>query len=361
MAYFTPTFALEVFVISLKFNSEIQDGYSLIRKPYTIIDNYLLQINDVITFSAIPYYLLNPITIIFFLFFALLLLKLKDKNLKIDTNNLNKHYVFYLSLFVTSMIIVPIPSSLTEKYSGLIDNYPYIHVFQLQVFLAFILGTFFALIDLKLGKIVLIILVALNLMYTVQHNWKFTQVNDWSRNNLGDQNLFGYQRDLTERMIANNSFNEVKEITNNARFWAGDNKPWLTKGYLFGWGSPLKLMNSAKWWESSTSIPLVKCLDNSLSINKTDCFNVNDIVFFIYSNDYKHGFAIFDLKYFENNPAENVYLIYSDNVIDLLTLSNCSNFSRDSLYRVTGLKSNLYRVSSNLPRESIVDCLIRLG
>jgi hypothetical protein len=79
-------------------------------------------------------------------------------------------------------------------------------------------------------------------MYTVQHNWKFTQVNDWSRNNLGDQNLFGYQRDLTERMIANNSFNEVKEITNNARFWAGDNKPWLTKGYLFGWGSPLKMV-----------------------------------------------------------------------------------------------------------------------
>lgn len=353
--YLLTTVTTIVTILSIKLSAPVQDNYNASFELRRFLNAYKVAIYETVTYG--------PLANIIIIFFVCCILYTFGKffynqKYKIEKQESMMFQSTYMAgLFFVAFLAVPIPSLLTEKYANPIIDSPYIHILQQQVFFSLTAGILMYSISNTIIRYISYVLIFSQLLLTFFHNLEFRTVNSFTKNNLGDPSIFGFQRDLTESALKNQVFEKILLETGVNRIWAGDLKPWLTQNYIINNKTTGTLLNSSVWWGNSNSVPSVMCDINNSDPVSRDCTRSSDLIFYLVSNSYSNGFIIFHLNEFEKTSQNERYIIYFRKLQDQKVIDKCANIIRGSTLKDSFNLDNITQFETKVEIESLKDCI----
>ncbi len=357
--YFLTTVTTIVTILALKLSAPIQDNYNVSFELRKFLSAYKVAISDTVTYGPLANLVVISFACCILYAFGNFLYNQKYKTVKQES--MMFQYTYIAGLFFVAFVTVPIPSLITEKYANPIIDSPYIHVLQQQVLFSLTAGILINTINNKVIRYISYVLIFSQLILTFSHNLEFRTVNSFTRNNLGDPSIFGFQRDLTESALKNQVFEKILLETGVNRIWAGDLKPWLTQNYIISNKTAGTLLNSSVWWGSSNSVPSVMCDVNNSDPMSRDCTRSRDLIFYLVSNSYSNGFIIFHLNEFDVTRQNERYIIYVRKLQDQKVIDKCANIPSDSILEESFNLDNIKQFETKVKIEPLKDCISSNG
>jgi hypothetical protein len=353
--YLLSTLIVIISILTLKLTAPIKDSYTVKFDAKNFYSSYKLTLRDTITYGPLSNIILGTFGVgVVYLYLKYVIKYSKNKLIKSEPA---QHNLFVFNLFMVAFLTLPIPSLLTTKYSSPVNDAPYIHIFQQQVFFSISAGILIYLIQNNFSRFFGYILIFCQLILTYNHNVEFITINNFTKNNLGDQSIFGFQRELTEKAVKKKVFDEVLSERKLTRIWAGDSKPWLTQNYIINDKKLGVLLNSAEWWGDSSNVPILKCPEQYSKSTQKDCVHSKDIVFYLISNSFNHGFIVFHMNAFDKSRQNEEYIIYNSNSRDSNLVNNCFNEFKDIKNQDGANVQNFKEFQSKVNIDSLTNCL----